>query len=717
MQGRCFAAGAEVQTKSDSSVAMFKIILPVNYQCACNTHPRAFRMLRLPTLLCIILSSLALQPPPLARRSRGARGLTSAMSARYARTVSRPTVVVAPCGGGGGGVQAYALNATALTLADGRCLLRDAGAPGGLTAGACDGSAAAAWTAAPCTARGCSAVDIWIRASIDGEVAGIPGAIGPGVEMWTADDPTGSCRNELWLWSSDGVSGTLRTQNVNAPAMGCPAGPNVTGFCLTVVPPPPPPPPCTATPRVRCHEGLWSAPPTRTPSDGVVDGPLLGNGDLGAVLAAGARGGLEWWLGKADAWATNTAAAGSAATPSLHSDTFYTAIATGRVGLAPANGAPLTFSARQILETARVEANASALAASAIVAADESALLVTVRVEASARYNVTLGVDTVYGLPLRAGSSVYGAALWAAKGGVVATDNAMLLMPCDTRTYVVWPSINTFSVDAATGRVALANGSAPVLCPRRVGDAPGTLSIGACDDGDGGWRLAPAPRGGPGALQLAMISNASVCAWPVLPAYHNSGGLLAIGDCAEQTGGFFSHVVGDAIVRYNATQCLTAVPPNVNITIGLAARIVRAADGIAVPFTASPVASEGAASAQVAAGVDLESGVDYLLVVTAVSTRDVGWAADPVDTALVNAAGYVGASGITHAAARAAAHATTWAAFWAASEVRLDDARQLLEGFWYGAQYLLACTARAGAIPPGLWGVFAVSDTNGWSKL
>jgi hypothetical protein len=672
-------------------------------------------------LLCIILAAalapaLALQPPPLARRSRGARGLTGLMSARYARTTSRPTLVVAPCGGGGG-AQAFALNATALTLADGRCLLRDASAPGGLTAGACDGSAAAAWTAAPCTARGCIAGDIWVRASADGEVAGIPGAIGPGVEMWTADDPTGACRNELWLWSSsDGASGTLRTRNVNAPAAGCPAGANVTGFCLTVVPPPPPPPPCAASPRVRCHEGLWSAPPTRTPSDGVVDGPLLGNGDLGAVLAAGARGGLEWWLGKADAWATNTAAGRAAASPLLHSDTFYTAIAAGRVGLAPADGAPRAFAARQILETARVEANASALAASAIVAADDGALLVSFRVAAAARFNLTLGVDTVYGLPLRAGASADGAALWAAKGGVVATDNAMLLMPCDTRTFVVWPSINTFSVDAATGRVALANGTAPVLCPRRVGAAPGTLSIGACDDGDGGWRLAPAPRGGPGALQLAMMNDTRVCAWAVLPAYHNSGGLLAIGDCAAQTSGFFSHVAGDALVHYNETQCLTAVPPNVNITLGLAARVVRAADGVAVPFAAAPAASEGAASAEAGAGVDLVADVDYLLVVTAVSTRDAGWATDPIDAALASAAAYVGASGVAHAAARAAAHAASWAAFWAASEVRLDDARQLLEGFWYGAQYLLGSTARAGAVPPGLWGVFAVSDTNGWSE-
>ena len=367
-------------------------------------------------------------------------------------------------------------------------------------------------------------------------------------------------------------------------------------------------------------------------------------------------------------------------------------------------------------ETARVEANASALTTSAIIASDDGALLVTFRVAVAARYNLTLGVDTSYALPLAAGASSDGAALWASKGGVATTDNAMLLMPCDTSAYVIWPSINTFTVDAVSGHIALANGTAPLQCPRRMGAAPGTLSIGACDDGEGAWRLTPAaPRGGPGALQLAMISDATICAWAAAPAYHNSGGLMAIGACAAQTSGFFT-LDTDGRVRANASQCLTAVPPNVNITVGLAARVLRSADGAAVPFAAPlPARASGGAAAAATAAVDLAVGVDYLLVVTSVSTRDVGWASDPVDAALARAAAYAGAGGAVYAAARVAVHAQAWAAFWAASEVRLDPARQLLEGFWYGAQYLLACTARAGAVPPGLWGVFAVSDDNGWN--
>ena len=42
---------------------------------------------------------------------------------------------------------------------------------------------------------------------------------------------------------------------------------------------------CSLVPRVRCHVGVWDAPPAKTPTAAVLDGPLLGNGDLGAALS------------------------------------------------------------------------------------------------------------------------------------------------------------------------------------------------------------------------------------------------------------------------------------------------------------------------------------------------------------------------------------------------------------------------------------------------
>lgn len=62
----------------------------------------------------------------------------------------------------------------------------------------------------------------------------------------------------------------------------------------------------TAELPVERHTGIWSSPPRLTPgTGGVVDGPLLGNGDLG-VTGSGTDAGsptVQLWLGKNDFWA------------------------------------------------------------------------------------------------------------------------------------------------------------------------------------------------------------------------------------------------------------------------------------------------------------------------------------------------------------------------------------------------------------------------------
>ena len=228
-----------------------------------------------------------------------------------------------------------------------------------------------------------------------------------------------------------------------------------------------PQPACTLTPRVACHVGVWDVPPTHMPSSGVVDGPLLGNGDLGAGLAAGTSGGAGvWYFGKSDMWATNTGV--DAVDPDLHSDTFYTAIGAGRLTVAP-SGTPLAgptgFTARQDLASASVAANLSAPSGelnvtfeSAIVASDENTFMSVLRFSSSTAapvlFDLTIAQTTVWGLPLSAGvfggksspppSPLLSWAAWAAKEGVTSTDNSLTLMPCDTRTFVIAPSTNVW---------------------------------------------------------------------------------------------------------------------------------------------------------------------------------------------------------------------------------------------------------------------------------
>ncbi len=50
------------------------------------------------------------------------------------------------------------------------------------------------------------------------------------------------------------------------------------------------------------------------------------------------------------------------------------------------------------------------------------------------------------------------------------------------------------------------------------------------------------------------------------------------------------------------------------------------------------------------------------------------------------------------------AHDAWWNSYWSASCVSLptSDPFPLLQKYWYGAQYLLGISSRAGKIPPGL---------------
>lgn len=374
-------------------------------------------------LACGLLAGAALglhpqptRPPPLREEQRAARRY-------FGRGGIAPTearVGIFPCNSSGLLQQTFILNATsgAVTLPDGQCLLRT-GDDNVQSAGPCAGAGASGeWTLTPCTARGCNpATQSWLVSAVDGKVLGLPGAVGPWTDVWTVDNPTGADFNELWAFNAS--DSTVRS------LCSCPSTPGVLGGCLSVVPPPPPPPPCTDSPRVRCHVGRWDAPPTNTPSvcvsvceggvgissngqplccppllqqAGVVDGPLLGNGDLGAAFG-GSAGAQGVFFGKADMWATNTVVGQRA--PQLHSDTFYTQVAAGSVTLAaPAlGGAGASYAATQDLASATVTTSATApggaaaggrLNTTAFIAASSDVLVATLTVEGPAPLALTI---------------------------------------------------------------------------------------------------------------------------------------------------------------------------------------------------------------------------------------------------------------------------------------------------------------------------------------
>lgn len=60
-----------------------------------------------------------------------------------------------------------------------------------------------------------------------------------------------------------------------------------------------------------------------------------------------------------------------------------------------------------------------------------------------------------------------------------------------------------------------------------------------------------------------------------------------------------------------------------------------------------------------------------------------------------------------------ASHEKWWRDFWSKSSVEIGD--PLIEKFWYGSQYIIACCSRNKNFPPGLFGNWTTTDTPGWA--
>lgn len=59
-------------------------------------------------------------------------------------------------------------------------------------------------------------------------------------------------------------------------------------------------------------------------------------------------------------------------------------------------------------------------------------------------------------------------------------------------------------------------------------------------------------------------------------------------------------------------------------------------------------------------------------------------------------------------------HDKWWENFWSKSGVDIGD--KLLEKYWYGSQYVLACCSRNVKFPPGLYGNFVTTDKPAWGS-
>jgi hypothetical protein len=269
-----------------------------------------------------------------------------------------------------------------------------------------------------------------------------------------------------------------------------------------------------------------------------------------------------------------------------------------------------------------------------------------------------------------------------------------------------------------------------------------------------GWRYDPATG------LINSLSNASVCvgyAFGAPPTEPTSRQVVAPVDCAHHDaavwatsfnvsnldpetgyGMFMARAAGAAGVLDpralgHTPPCLGIVRDNINISVGMAASLTTSDGDVVPPDTAASIdngdldtpscAFPGSgnpcqATASSTLTFYLSAGTEYTLHVAISSARTGGGGGGGGAASPSAVAAAVAAVVAADSAALERANAASWSRWWAASSVSLGAERQLLESFWYGAQYMLNCYTKGrggGGVIPGLLGPWSMQDPVGWS--
>ena len=383
------------------------------------------------------------------------------------------------------------------------------------------------------------------------------------------------------------------------------------------------------------------------------------------------------------------------------------------------------WNATQDLQRARITADTitaggTQIRTATIVAATENTMLTALSVSNDA----TLTFDLAIRSPHAVQAGVANGMPWLSGETVFRDRNFASILPCSASD-IISPAVRTVTLgdnnamnahnDTSVGCFLLQAGGVDVVHEPEA-------SVCAARGDAARWKPIPAAGGTTAAVQLQSVQNASAC------LQHGNGtptdfGARKVfaGPCsgARTAGGSSSWVI-DTTGRTVAAssdnlfeqpgqrQCLSAAPPNYNNSLVQSLAIVVAATGEAVPLDGVQF-SRGTGSASVTWQANLSAGVDYTLTLSSLSRRDVG-GTDPTDASRLLAFAAARNSSALHQA-----HTDAWVAYWHnCASVSLGK-RSLLEGFWFGSQYLFGSATALGKVPPGLWGPWVTATSSGWN--
>ena len=431
--------------------------------------------------------------------------------------------------------------------------------------------------------------------------------------------------------------------------------------------------------RVARHTAVFTAPPRRVPTPAMPDGPLLGNGDVGVVLA-GPPEAQVFHIGKNDFWTRHPADA--------------RIVTVGRVDLRMPGLAGASYRQEQDLARAEVRgvfSNAqSTVFTRAWVDANANLLLVELRGEGAP---VPLSVRAIPGhgdtVPARvvgrgtpnAGREQHGGGRWYFDGELadLIVTNRVLAGPPRERTATAqrydgrttWhpfdaPPVSTAVTVSAWIRIASAHPEANYLVSQ------------------GEWN-----RG------YSLGLSAGRMRWAIDGQFLQTKDVLPL-DTWMHVAGTFGN--GRMELRINGEV--------------VAARGGGDAEGVRFTRKADDLPGRAREVAVVprlleAEGLDavLEAGRPLHLAVAIHSDLDAEDFAAAADRAVkgLTAAGF---------GARSTAHRAWWADFWARSFIEIPDPE--IEKRWYAALYVMGSCSRAGEVAPGLWGNWVTTDRPNW---
>jgi hypothetical protein len=502
----------------------------------------------------------------------------------------------------------------------------------------------------------------------------------------------------------------------------------------------PPPPLSPQQRRASAHSGTWGAgkPPLHVPSTKSVDGPLLGNGDVGVVAGVHDGTQLVFYLSKSDLWYLEPMRSGPKTLGGVHIGLLAPSFSSS-----PVPPPHVQFELRQEIGQGVIEWNitlASHGPPSSAPAPRYSSRQSGLQARRRAAEAV-LGQQQELLRPVP-NCSILG--LWESTG-LEHPQPSSRVLNFTIRPWggaapgaFIWnntsPTVSHDGWRYATGTVTEATGAIE-LDYHRFRPVPGIAKFHGAFTGDcqhvtiekaGTWWR-------PGCSPIAPLPPSPPphpTPPPPPPPAQRVGAVLAQGRTTiSQTDGLSSVVT---TIESSTTQRLSITTWAAgSATVGQTSsgRIVWAARGIggcsnATAAIATAVLSgrgAGSSAATPAGGggfmqeVTAAPGTSAVLTHTVVSSLDLGkrtgacswdWQ-DPVPVAVAAAAK------MNTLKATAIEQSTTqfWARYWNTS---LSLPTQLdVERYWYAAQYILGSSSRAGRATNGIWGIWVTTDKSG----